>query len=227
VERTEESNNNVRQVQVAGGAVTLQGWLSMPDTAQGIVFCPFGGGGRQQGYDEVAQLLQDGGFATLLLNLLTPEEEALDKQTAFFDSNVSIFSQRIQGATSLFIDNFDTQPRIFRIGYFAIGASAGGALVAAAERPDAIQAIVSCSGRPDLADQYLPMVSAPTLFLVGENDRSAIEMHHAALSQFKVEKQLEIIPGTTSLFEEEDTRKKVTELVRQWFERYLAANPSS
>jgi len=226
MERTAESNNNMRQVQVAGGAVSLEGWLSMPETAQGIVLCPFAGASRQQGYNDIAQPLQEAGFATLLFNLLTPEDEALDKQTGFFDTNISIFSQRILGATNWFIDNFDTQPRTFKIGFLALGASAGGVLVAAAERSDAVQSIVSCSGRPDLAEQYLPRVSAPTLFLVGENDKTAVEMHRTALSQFKAVNQLEIIPGTTSLFEDENVREKVTDLVRQWFERYLATTPA-
>ncbi len=197
----------------------------MPETAQGIVLCPYGGASRQQGYHEVAQVLQDAGLATLLFNLLTPEDEALDRQTGFFDSNVSIFSQRILAATNWFIDNFDTQPRTFRIGYFAVGASTGGALTAAAERPDAVQALVSCSGRPDLDEQYLPKVSAPILFLVGENDSSVVEKHRSSLSLIKAEKQLEIIPGTTSLFEGADVREKVTGLVRQWFERYLVSTP--
>jgi putative phosphoribosyl transferase len=226
MERTAESHNNMRQVQVAGGAVSLEGWLSMPETAQGIVLYPFAGASNQQGYNDIAQPLQDAGFATLLFNLLTPEDEALDKQTGFFDTNISIFSQRILGATNWFIDNFDTQPRTFKIGYFAIGASAGGALVAAAERPDAVQSIVSCSGRPDLAEQYLPRVSAPTLFLVGENDKTAVEIHRTALSQLKAVNQLEILPGTTSLFEDENVQEKVTALVRQWFELYLAATPA-
>jgi putative phosphoribosyl transferase len=226
VEKTAESNNNVRRVQVAGGAVPLNGWLSMPETAQGIVLCPFGGANRQQGYNEVVKPLYDAGLGTLLFNLLTPEDEELDKQTSFFDSNVSIFSQRILGATNWFTDNFDTQPRTFKIGYFAIGTSVGGALIAAAERPDAVQAIVSCSGRPDLAEQYLPRISVPSLFLVGENDTSAVEMHRTAVSQLKAVNQLEIIPGTTSLFEDANVREKVTDLVRQWFERYLATTPA-
>jgi putative phosphoribosyl transferase len=226
VERTAESNDNTRQVQVTGGAVQLNGSLSMPETAQGIVLCPYGGANRQQWYNEIVQPLHDAGLATLLFNLLTPEEEELDKQTGFFDSNVSIFSQRILGATNWFIDNFDTQPRTFKIGYFGIGASAGGALIAAAERPDAVQALVSCAGRPGLAEQYLPRISVPSLFLVAENDTSAVEMHRTALSQLKADNQLEIIPGTTSLFEDENMREKVTDLVRQWFARYLTATPA-
>ncbi len=216
----------MRPVQLPAGALKLEGSLSIPEAAQGIVLCAYGSASDKHsvrhGYTSVAQALRDAGFAVLLLNLLTPDEVVLDRKTGFFRSNASIFSQRILGATNWLIQNYKTQARNYKIGYFAAGASAGAALIAAAERPDAVNAIVSCSGRPELAEPHLPSVVAPTLFLVGENNTLALNVHRTALLRLRVDKQLESITGATDLFEEEGTLAEATRLTRQWFERYLA-----
>jgi putative phosphoribosyl transferase len=216
----------VRPVQVPAGALKLEGGLSIPEATRGIVLCAYGSASDQHsvrhGYTRVAQALRDAGFAILLLILLTPDEVALDRKTGFFRSNVSIFSQRILGATNWLSQNYKTQARNYKIGYFAAGASAGAALIAAAERPDAVNAIVSCGGRPELAEPHLPGVVAPTLFIVGENDTLAMNVHRTALLRLRVDKQLESITGATDLFGEEGTLAEVTRLTRQWFERYLA-----
>jgi putative phosphoribosyl transferase len=226
VDTTSRRDNHVRLVQLPAGALKLEGSLSIPETARGIVLCAYGSAsdqhGVRHGYTRVAQALRDAGFAVLLLNLLTTDEVALDRKTGFFRSNVSIFSQRILGATNWLIQNYKTQAWNYKIGYFAAGASAGAALIAAAERPDAVNAIVSCGGRPELAEPHLPGVVAPTLFLVGENDTLAVNVHRTALLRLRVDKQLESITGATDLFGEEDTLAEVTRLTRQWFERYLA-----
>jgi putative phosphoribosyl transferase len=199
----------------------------MPEPARGFVLCAYGSQSDQHNvrdrYITIARVLREAGFAILLVDLLTPDEKALDKETGFFRSNASLFSQRILGATNWLIQNYETQARDYKIGYFAAGASAGAALIAAAERPDAVHAIVSCAGRPELAEPYLPSIVAPTLFIVGENDTLAVNLHRTALLRLRVDKQLESIAGTADLFGEEKTLAEVARLAQQWFERYLAS----
>jgi len=227
VDTTSQWDNDARLVQVPGGALTLEGSLSVPEPARGFVLCAYASQNDQhnvrKGYVTIARVLREAGFAILLVDLLTPDEKALDKETGFFRSNASIFSQRILGVTNWLIQNYETQAQDYKIGYFAAGAGAGGALIAAAERPDAVNAIVSCGGRPELAEPYLPSIVAPTLFIVGENDTLAVNVHRTALLRLRVDKQLESITGATDLFGEEGTLAEVTRLTRQWFERYLVS----
>jgi pimeloyl-ACP methyl ester carboxylesterase len=112
--------------------------------------------------------------------------------------------------------------RLLRIGYFGASTGAAAALVAAAERPAAIGAVVSRGGRPDLAGPYLPRVRAPTLLIVGGNDFQVIELNRAAFAQLRCEKELVIVPGATHLFEEPGALDQVAQLAREWFQRYLA-----
>jgi putative phosphoribosyl transferase len=226
VDTTSQWDNDARLVQIPGGALLLEGSLSMPEAARGFVLCAYANQNDQhnvrEGYVTIARALHEAGFAVLLVDLLTTDEKALDKETGFFRSNASIFSQRILGATNWLVQNYETQAQDYKIGYFAAGASAGAALIAAAERPDAVHAIVSCGGRPELAEPYLPGIVAPTLFIVGENDTEAVNVHRTALLRLRVDKQLESIAGTADLFGEEGILAEVTRLTRQWFERYLA-----
>ena len=226
VDTTSKWDNDVRLVEVPGGALTLEGILSMPEPARGFVLCAYASQNDQhnvrEGYVTIARALREAEFAVLLVDLLTSDEKALDLETGFFRSNAGIFSQRILGATNWLIQNYETQARDYKIGYFAAGAAAGAALIAAAERPDAVHAIVSCGGRPELAEPYLPDIVAPTLFIVGENDTETVNVNRTALLRLRVDKQLESIAGTADLFGEEDALTEVTRLAQQWFERYLA-----
>jgi putative phosphoribosyl transferase len=216
-----DGNAQDQLVQVAAGPVTLEGNLSLPATARGVVLFAHGSGsGRHSPRNRyVAQVLQDGGLGTLLIDLLTPQEEAIDLQTRHLRFDIGLLTERLVGAT----DWLRQQPatRDLGIGYF--GASTGGAaaLVAAAARPDDVKAVVSRGGRPDLAGPALPHVRAPTLLIVGGRDEQVIELNREAFAQLRCEKQLVIVPGATHLFEEPGALEEVARLAREWFQRYL------
>lgn len=208
-------------VHVSTGPVTLEGSLSIPSGAQGVVLFAHGSGSSRQSPRNryVAQALREGGLATLLFDLLTVDEEAVDMATAQFRFDISLLAERLVGATDWVTRNPATQH--LKIGYFGASTGAAAALVAAAERPSVVAAIVSRGGRPDLAGYVLPRVQAPTLLIVGGHDEPVIEMNQQALAQLRVEKRLDIVPGATHLFEEPGTLEQVARLARQWFTRYL------
>jgi putative phosphoribosyl transferase len=167
----------------------------------------------------VARLLNEAKLATLLIDLLTPDEEAVDLRTAHLRFDIGLLANRLVGATDWLTQQPDT--RHLRIGYFGASTGAAAALVAAAERPEVVGAVVSRGGRPDLAGPALPRLRAPTLLIVGGNDVPVIELNRAAFEQLRSEKQLVIIPGATHLFEEPGALDQVARLAREWFERYL------
>lgn len=208
-------------VRVAAGSVVLEGELGVPEGARGVVLFAHGSGSSRHSPRNrfVAEVLRQGGLATLLIDLLTPEEEAMDLRTARLRFDIGLLAERLVGAT----DWLAQQPatRGLHVGYF--GASTGGAaaLVAAAERPDAVGAVVSRGGRPDLAGPALGRVRAPTLLIVGGLDGPVIDMNRAALERLRDEKQMEIIPGATHLFEEPGALEQVAHLARAWFTRHL------
>ena len=211
-----------RLVQVAVGWVTLEGDLTLPQGARGIVLFAHGSGSSRHSprNRHVARLLNEGGLATLLVDLLTPEEEAIDLRTAHLRFDIGLLAERLIGTTDWLTEQADT--RHLRLGYFGASTGAGAALVAAAERPTIVGAVVSRGGRPDLAGPALTRVRAPTLLIVGGNDAPVIELNQAALALLKTEKRLVIIPGATHLFEEPGALDEVARLAREWFERYLA-----
>jgi putative phosphoribosyl transferase len=217
----EESTTKEQSVRVPAGQVTLEGNLNLPDAAGGIVLFAHGSGSSRHSPRNryVAQLLNDAKLATLLADLLTPDEEAIDMRTAHLRFDIGLLARRLIAVT----DWLTGQPltRALRIGYFGASTGAGAALVAAAERADAVGAVVSRGGRPDLAGPALPRVRAPTLLIVGGNDFQVIELNRAAYAQLRCEKQLVIIPGATHLFEEPGALDEVARLARDWFERYL------
>ena len=210
-----------RPVHVAAGAVTLQGDLNLPGNARGIVLFAHGSGsGRFSPRNRyVAELLNQAGLATLLVDLLTAEEEAIDMRTAHLRFDIGLLADRLIGATRWL--KREPATRDLHIGYFGASTGAGAALVAAAELPDAIGAIVSRGGRPDLAGDALPRVSAPTLLIVGGNDPEVLELNRLALAQMRCERQLVVIPRATHLFEEPGTLNEAARLARDWFLRYL------
>jgi dienelactone hydrolase len=210
-----------RLVHLSTGPVTLEGNLSLPEGARGVVLFAHGSGsGRHSSRNRyVARLLNQAGLATLLIDLLTADEEAVDLQTAHLRFDIGLLAQRLVGATGWLTQQPDT--RHLRIGYFGASTGAAAALVAAAERPDVVGAVVSRGGRPDLAGPALPLVRAPTLLIVGGNDVPVIGLNRAAFEQLRCEKQLVIVPGATHLFEEPGALDEVARLAREWFERHL------
>jgi putative phosphoribosyl transferase len=210
-----------RPVRVAAGRVTLDGDLGLPQGARAVVLFAHGSGsGRYSSRNRhVARLLNEAKLATLLIDLLTVDEEAIDAQTAHLRFDIALLARRLVGATDWLIDNDDT--RTLNIGYFGASTGAGAALVAAAERGDVVGAVVSRGGRPDLAGPVLQGVQTPTLLIVGGNDVSVIRLNQAAYEQLRCEKQLVIVPGATHLFEEPGALDQVAYLARDWFGRHL------
>jgi dienelactone hydrolase len=211
----------VRSVLVSTDSVKLHGDLTIPKNAEGIVLFAHGSGSSRHSPRNkyVAQVLQKAGLATLLIDLLTEEEEKVDDYTAHLRFDIGLLAKRLAGATNWATKNPDTNNLI--MGYFGASTGAAAALVAAVDCPDIIKAIVSRGGRPDLAGSMLPRVKAPTLLIVGGNDSQVIEMNEEALNLLKIEKKLVIVPGATHLFEEPGTLEEVARLAADWFVNHL------
>ena len=212
-----------RLIQIRVGQVALEGNLSLPERAGGVVLFAHGSGSSRHSprNRHVARMLNRANLATLLVDLLTPEEEALDVRTAHLRFDIGLLTGRLIGATDWLTQHPDT--RHLRVGYFGASTGAGAALVAAAERSDVVGAVVSRGGRPDLAGPALARVRAPTLLIVGGYDLQVIQLNRVAFAQLHCEKELVIVPGATHLFEEPGTLDEVARLAREWFERYLMA----
>ena len=210
-----------REVQIPVGPVMLRGDLAVPDSAGGIVLFAHGSGSSRHSPRNryVAQVLQRAGLATLLMDLLTPEEDALDAQTAAMRFDIALLARRLAEATLWLMD----QPQTARlpIGYLGASTGAAAALVAAAKHPHSVAAVVSRGGRPDLAGEALHQVVAPTLLIVGGRDPLVLEFNRKALAELPGEKKLEIIPGATHRFEEPGALESVAELAKSWFAVYL------
>jgi putative phosphoribosyl transferase len=217
VDRSEDG----RPVRVGTGAAMLEGELRLPQGARGVVLFAHGSGSSRHSPRNryVATLLNEAKLATLLLDLLTPAEEAIDARTAQLRFDIGLLAERLIGATDWLTEQPAT--RALRIGYFGASTGAAAALVAAAERPGIVGAVVSRGGRPDLAGPALAHVRAPTLLIVGGDDPQVIELNRQALAALPCVKQLVIIPGATHLFEEPGALEQVARLARQWFERCL------
>ncbi len=221
--KTSKQSSEHRLVNVSAGSVTLEGDLDIPDGAEGIVLFAHGSGSSRHSPRNqfVAQALREGGLATLLIDLLTSEEEVIDLRTRHLRFDIGLLASRVVVATNWLLQQLDTQN--LNIGYFGASTGAAAALTAAAERPNAVHAIVSRGGRPDMAGPILPQVKAPTLLIVGGNDVPVIDLNQEALAQLHTEKKLEIIPGAGHLFEEPGALERVAQLARQWFQRYLTS----
>lgn len=210
-----------RLVQIPVGPVALEGNLSLPERARGVVLFAHGSGSSRHSprNRHVARMLNEVNLATLLVDLLTPEEEAVDARTAHLRFDIGLLAERLLGATDWLMQHPDT--RHLRVGYFGASTGAGAALVAAAERPGVVGAVVSRGGRPDLAGPALARVRTPTLLIVGGSDLQVIQLNRMAFAQLRCEKELVIVPGATHLFEEPGTLDEVARLAGEWFERYL------
>lgn len=204
---------NEKEVEILTDTVRLQGIFGLPLQVKGVVIFAHGSGsGRFSPRNNfVARVLQDASIATLLVDLLE-ESEAMDRQKVF---DIHLLAERLL-ANAHWVHE-QSELKGMRVGFFGASTGAGAALQAAAREPNKIAAVVSRGGRPDLAMEYLPSVQAPTLLIVGGDDRPVISMNEAAYVQLKCPKELVIIPGATHLFEEPGTLEKVAQLARDWF----------
>jgi putative phosphoribosyl transferase len=213
----------VSEVQIPAGRAVLAGNLAIPDGAVALVLFAHGSGSSRQSPRNqfVARTLNDAGLATLLFDLLTQEEEAADVRTGEHRFNIGLLAERLVHATRW--AKQQEQTRNLLVGYFGSSTGAAAALVAAAEIPQDVGAIVSRGGRPDLAGDALPEVQAPTLLIVGGNDDVVIELNEMARDQMRCEVKLEIVPGATHLFEEPGALDKVAKLASDWFVIHIDA----
>jgi putative phosphoribosyl transferase len=219
--RTEEHAGG-RTVRVAVDRATLEGTLTIPRDARGVVLFAHGSGSSRHSPRNrfVAEALREGGLATLLVDLLTAEEEAVDVRTGHLRFDIQLLAERLVGAIGWLGDQPET--RDLRVGLFGASTGGGAALVAAAARPERVGAVVSRGGRPDLAGDALTLVQAPTLLIVGEWDEPVIDLNERARDRMSAEVQLEIVPRATHLFEEPGALEEVARLARTWFARHLA-----
>jgi putative phosphoribosyl transferase len=202
----------------------LLGNLIIPQDAIGLVLFAHGSGSSRFSprNQAVARFLREGRIATLLMDLLTADEEAVDIQTRHHRFDIIKLATRLVGATEW----LEKHPKAkgLGIGYFGSSTGAAAALVAAAEKGDAISSVVSRGGRPDLAGQFLPQVLAPTLLIVGGNDDVVIELNQQAYEALRCEKDLKIVPEATHLFEEPGTLEQVEKLARAWFVQHFSSS---
>jgi dienelactone hydrolase len=206
---------------IEAAGVVLDADVVVPDSAQGVVLFAHGSGSSRHSprNRSVAAELQRAGLATVLADLLTPEEEQRDARTAELRFDIGLLASRLVALTDWVTDHDRTAG--LPVGLFGASTGAAAALVAAAERPDTVAAVVSRGGRPDLAGDYLRAVRQPTLLIVGGNDGVVIELNRRAMEQLAGEARLEIVPGATHLFEEPGALEQVARLARDWFARYL------
>ena len=212
------------EVHMPAGRALLSGILTIPDNSEALVVFAHGSGSSRHSPRNqfVARTLNRAGLGTLLFDLLTPEEEALDIHTREHRFNIGLLAERLVHATKWVRQQ--EQTRDLRIGYFGSSTGGAGALVAAAELPQEVGAVVSRGGRPDLAGDALAKVQAPTLLIVGGNDDIVIELNEMARDQMHCDVKLEIIPGATHLFEERGALEQVAKLASDWFGAHLARN---
>ena len=208
-------------VHIRSGDVQISGDLSIPAGAESVVLFAHGSGSSRHSPRNqfVARTIREAGVGTLLFDLLTKDEEALDEHTAHLRFDIGMLAERLIDATYWIKGEFD----YLNVSYFGSSTGGAAALVAAAELGDSIGAVVSRGGRPDLAGPALPQVTAPTLLIVGGLDYRVIEMNEQALAQLRCEKELKIVPGATHLFEEPGALEQVADLAAEWFERHLEA----
>jgi putative phosphoribosyl transferase len=208
-------------VQIHAGSAALNADLGIPPRQQGVVIFAHGSGSTRfsSRNRQVAESLHLRGFATLLLDLLTPEEESVDIYTRQYRFDIPLLAPRVVAAAKW----ATSHPELCElpIGYFGASTGAAAALIAAADRPDLVSAVVSRGGRPDLAGDALPRVHAPTLLVVGGADREVLELNRRAKERMRTVVEVRVVHGATHLFEERGTLEEVERLAGDWFERYL------
>lgn len=201
--------------------VNLDGLLHIPQEAQGLVIFVHGSGSSRLSIrnQQVAKVLNEAKLATLLFDLFTPEEDAIDSRTSELRFNIGFLANRLVDVTNWCIKYLVTHD--LNICYFGASTGGGAAIVGAANQSSVVKAIVSRGGRPDLAGEALSLIKTPTLLIVGGDDSAVIEMNLAAMGKMQCIKKLEIVPGATHLFEEPGTLAKVAILAQEWFVKYL------
>jgi putative phosphoribosyl transferase len=220
--KSDEARTEECPVKIKTSSAVLDGSLCLPQGLKGIVLFAHGSGSSRLSPRNryVARVLQGRGIGTLLFDLLTSKEEAIDDRTARLRFDIGFLAKRLIEVTD-WLPGF-MEAGDMKLGYFGASTGAAAALVAAAERPAIIQAVVSRGGRPDMAEEALPGVKAPTLLIVGGEDFQVIEMNREALEKLQSEKTLIIIPGATHLFEEPGTLEEVARLASDWFLRHFS-----
>jgi pimeloyl-ACP methyl ester carboxylesterase len=210
-----------KDVTVLAHGVQLEGMLQVPTSPRGlVVFAHGSGSSRFSSRNQfVAGVLNEVGIATLLFDLLTADENRIDERTREFRFDIELLARRLAGT----LDWIAQQRAIadLPVGLFGASTGAAGALIAAAERPERVAAVVSRGGRPDLAAEHLPRVAAPTLLIVGGDDSAVLQLNREALAALRCEKRLEIVPHATHLFEEPGALEQVAALAAQWFALHL------
>jgi len=200
---------------------TIKGNLTIPAGTKGIVLFAHGSGSSRFSprNQYVAKVLNRAGIGTLLIDLLTREEEEIDASTGEFRFNIGLLAERLLSATEWLKQNPATKSLVF--GYFGASTGAAAAIIAAAKFPEVVRAVVSRGGRPDLAVEHLRKVRAPTLFIVGGKDTIVLDLNKKAMEQIGAKKKLEIVNGATHLFEEPGKLEEVARLSAEWFRTHL------
>jgi len=214
-------------IEIPSGKIRLEGELKLPKGATGVVLFAHGSGSsrhsRRNQY--VARVIREAGVGTLLFDLLTKQEGAIDAYTGELRFDIEFLARRLVDATNWITAQPATQH--LRIGYFGASTGAAAALIAAVELPNIVAAIVSRGGRPDLAGRVLSKVNASTLLIVGGHDDVVIGLNEKAYAQLTCEKELKIVPGATHLFEEPGTLEQVAQLASAWFKKKLQPRASA
>src|SRR5437588_2039751 len=222
VQAAQKEIARAREVQIQSGAAVLQGELNIPAGARGVVVFAHGSGSSRHSPRNqfVARSLREAGLGTLLLDLLTPAEGAEDARTARLRFDIGLLARRVVAAVDA--ASRDRRTASLAVGCFGASTGAAAALIAAAEQPDRVQAVVSRGGRPDLAGEALGRVNAPTLLIVGGFDGVVINLNESALERLAApEKKIWIVPGAGHLFEEPGTLEEVARLAGDWFALHL------
>ena len=208
-------------VSIPAGDVVLKGDLSIPSAPQGVVLFAHGSGSSRLSPRNryVAEVLNEHSLGTLLVDLLTADEEREDEFTGHLRFNIGLLTDRLVAITDWLTT--PVQGRGYGIGLFGASTGAAAALMAAAQRPDVVKAVVSRGGRPDLAGSTASLVHAPTLLIVGGNDTAVLEMNRDAMARMRCKTELKIVPGATHLFEERGALAEVASLAADWFTTYL------
>ena len=211
-----------RLVRVPAGTAELEGNLRIHESARAIVVFAHGSGSSRHSPRNrfVADHLASAGLGTLLIDLLTRREEIVDMQNAELRFDIRLLAGRLGAVTDWLAA--DPATAALSIGYFGASTGAAAALIAAADRPQLVRAIVSRGGRPDLAMPVLPRIQQPTLLIVGGADDVVIDLNRQAFDALAGIKQLVIVPGATHLFEEAGALEQVASLASEWFSRFLS-----
>lgn len=219
--KTLQDTGHGKLVTIPAGEVELEGNLSIPRGATGVVLFAHGSGSSRFSSRNrfVADYLNKGGLGTLLMDLMSESEEVIDLQTTQLRFDIAFLAVRLLCAVDWLKQNPETSA--MKIGLFGSSTGGGAALVAAAQQPNDVGAVVSRGGRPDMAGPALPEVKCPTLLIVGGRDYPVIDLNNEAFDQLTCEKKLEIIPGATHLFEERGALEEVAKLTRNWFQKHL------